>query len=153
MRTIARNYAALPHEYLDEMAELTDEEFGHLVRGLLRYSMTGEVIQPFGNTKFYVRRVMMQEDRFQASYNDVAERLSEAGKRGAAKRWGKQEPGLPMAPNGLDGNTKSNQSKSNHTTLPRSTERRNAAAGAASVERMKKDMAAMEQFTKGGGSL
>lgn len=83
-----RTYAALPHEYDEEMAELTDEEFGRLMRGLLRYSMNGEAIVPEGNEKFYVKRVMFQEDRFQQSYDELTQKRSEAGKKGAAARWG-----------------------------------------------------------------
>ena len=31
-----RNYAALPYDYLEEMALLSDEEFGRVCRALLR---------------------------------------------------------------------------------------------------------------------
>ena len=37
----ARDYAALPHEYMEEMAALDDAEFGRLVRALLEYSRSG----------------------------------------------------------------------------------------------------------------
>ena len=84
---MARNYAALPHEYLEEMEELSDEEFGRLIRGLISYSRSGEAFSPSGNERFYVRRVMMQEDRFQENYEDISEKRSEAGKIGANKRW------------------------------------------------------------------
>lgn len=146
MRT-TRNYAALPHEYIDEMAELTDEEFGHLVRGLLRYSMTGELLEPKGNERFYARRVMMQEDRFQASYNELTAKRSEAGRKGAESRW-HSKASLPY---GSDGNTETETKiKPNNTTLPRSTERRNKAAAAAQTERMRKDMEAVVRITQGG---
>lgn len=85
---MARTYAALLHEYLEEMEELTDEEFGRLCRGLLRYSAAGEVMEGSGNERFYVRHVMAQEDRHQASYDELSSKRSKAGKMGAAKRWG-----------------------------------------------------------------
>ena len=84
---MARNYAALPHEYLEEMAELDDAEFGRLMRALLTYSMTKERIVLRGNERFYANRVMAQEERFQSNYNDIAETRSAAGKAGAAARW------------------------------------------------------------------
>lgn len=65
---MARNYAALPYEYLEEMEALSDAEFGRLTRALLSYSMTGEPIALCGNERFYAKRVMMQEDRYKASY-------------------------------------------------------------------------------------
>ncbi|MGN1004077.1 MAG: DUF6291 domain-containing protein, partial [Oscillospiraceae bacterium] len=147
-----RNYAALPHEYLEEMAALTDEEFGRMVRELLRYSMTGEPVQLTGNERFYARRVMMQEDRFQASYNDLTAKRSEAGRKGAAARWnaGDGNAILPLANDRKDGKTKTQtETKLNNTTVPRSAERRNRAAPAAQTERMKRDMEKMAKLTEG----
>ncbi len=86
---MARNYAALPHEYLEEMDILSDAEFGRLCRALLKYSMTGEEGQLEGAEKVLLKRVYMQERRFQESYSDLTESRREAGKRGAAKRWQK----------------------------------------------------------------
>lgn len=87
---MARNYAALPYEYLEEMELLSDEEFGRLCRALLTYSSTGETTELEGAERYQWKRVQMQEDRFRESYNETARTLSEAGKRGAAKRWGSQ---------------------------------------------------------------
>lgn len=100
-----RTYAALPYEYSEGMAELTDEEFGRLMRALLRYSKNGEAIVPTGNERFYAKLVMVQEDRFQRSYDELAQKRSEAGKKGAAARWGSKAI-LPYAP---DGNYNTNQ--------------------------------------------
>ncbi len=86
---MARNYAALPHEYLEEMDILSDAEFGRLCRALLKYSMTGEEVQLEGAEKVLLKRVYMQERRFQESYSDLTESRREAGKKGAAKRWHK----------------------------------------------------------------
>lgn len=85
---MSRTYVALLHEYLEEMEELTDEEFGRLCRGLLRYSATGEVFEPAGNERFYVRHAMAQEDRHQEHYEQIRQARSEAGKKGMASRWG-----------------------------------------------------------------
>ena len=84
---MARNYAALPHEYLEEMEALNDAEFGRLTRALLAYSMTGEPMALCGNERFYAKRVMAQEDRFRDSYDTITEKRSRAGKAGAGKRW------------------------------------------------------------------
>ena len=85
---MARNYAALPYDYLEEMEALNDAEFGRLTRALLAYSMTGEQIALCGNERFYAKRVMSQEDRFKASYDEVSVVRSEAGKAGAAANRG-----------------------------------------------------------------
>lgn len=84
---MARNYAALSHEYLEEMAELDDAEFGRLARALLKYSMTGEVVELPGNERFYYRRVLMREDRYRNSYDELAEKRSETARKAANKRW------------------------------------------------------------------
>ena len=99
---MARNYAALPFDYLKEMEALNDAEFGRLTRALLVYSMTGEKIALCGNERFYANRVMAQEDRFKASYADISDARSEAGKAGAAARW---QNGKAIPANGKNGNT------------------------------------------------
>ena len=152
-----RTYTAVPHEYLEEMQNLTDEEFGRLIRGLIRFSMAGEDIQPQGNEKFYVSRVMTQERRFQDGYEDMSARLSEAGKRGAAKRWGQRTDGLPMGAIGPDGNYNTTQNNTvqyntKQTTSPRPTGRRSRAAQSAAEERMKKDMEDLERIVAGGAA-
>jgi hypothetical protein len=78
-----RNYAALPHEYLEEMQPLSDAEFGRLVRSLLAYSKDGTQIALSGNERFYAARVMNCEDRFQQSFSDK----SRNGKNAASARW------------------------------------------------------------------
>ena len=99
---MARNYAALPYDYLEEMEALNDAEFGRLTRALLVYSMTGEQLALCGNERFYAKRVMAQEDRFKASYDDISNTRREAGKAGAAARW---QNGKRIFANGKNGNT------------------------------------------------
>lgn len=94
---MARNYAALPHEYWDEMSDLTDGEFGRLVRALLYYSMTGEETALAGNERFFWKRVVNRERGLQQHYEEVAAKRRRAGKKGAASRWG----GEQAAPEGM----------------------------------------------------
>ena len=84
---VARNYAALLHEYLEEMDILSDAEFGRLCRALLQYSIDGREGQLEGAEKVLWKRVKKQEDRFQESYAEQVQSRRNAGKRGAAKRW------------------------------------------------------------------
>ena len=121
---MARNYAALPYDYLEEMEALNDAEFGRLTRALLAYSMTGEQIALCGNERFYAKRVMAQEDRFKASYDGISATRSEAGKAGAVARWqngkrifanGKNSKAMPA--NGKNGNTETN-TETETDTLP-----------------------------------
>ena len=62
---MARNYAALPYEYLEEMELLSDEEFGRLCRALLTYSSTGETTELAGTDRYQWKPVQIQEHRFQ----------------------------------------------------------------------------------------
>lgn len=119
---MARNYAALPYDYLEEMDALNDAEFGRLTRALLVYSMTGEQIALCGNERFFVKRMMAQEDRFKASYDDIATTRSEAGKAGAAARWqnGKRifangKNSKAMSANGKNGNTETKTDTNTNT--------------------------------------
>lgn len=116
---MARNYAALPYDYLEEMEALNDAEFGRLTRALLAYSMTGEKIALCGNERFYAKRVMAQEDRFKASYEDVSTARSEAGKAGAAARW---QNGKGISANGKDGTAIPANGKNSNTETNTETE-------------------------------
>lgn len=89
---MARDYAAVPHEYREEMSELSDTEFGRLIRALLLYSETGEPIALRGNERFYVQRVMAEEDRHRRSYDDLVSARSRAGKASAAARQQRSTP-------------------------------------------------------------
>ena len=95
---MSRNYAAVPHEYLEEMSELSDEEFGRLMRGLLLYSREGTPIQAEGNERFYAKRVMNREDGLKASYEEIAERNRSNGRKGGRPRKNPETQKNPEEP-------------------------------------------------------
>lgn len=104
---MARNYAALPHEYLEEMDALSDAEFGRLCRALLRYSMTGKEVRLTGSERFHLKRVYAQERRYQESYEGAVEKNRAAGRKGAAARWQKTaDDSAAITANGENGQTK-----------------------------------------------
>ncbi len=113
---MARNYAALLHEYLEEMDILSDAEFGRLCRALLAYSMDGREGQLEGAEKVLWKRVKNQEDRFQENYKEQAKAKRTAGKRGAAKRWqAMADDGSVMADDGTAINDMADDSKNGYT--------------------------------------
>lgn len=135
-----RDYVALPHEYYEEMADLTDEEWGRLVRALLKFSMTGEETELTGNERFFYRRVINRELRYQDAFQETSKKLSEAGKKGAAKRWGNGQANEAI---GLNSNTKTNSNtKSKTNSLSSGDEKRRE-------ERIRKDILELERFMKG----
>ena len=83
-----RDYAAVPHEYLEEMDVLSDAEFGRLVRFLLEYSSKGTTTALNGNERFYAKRVIAREDRYQKSYMESLDKRAAAGQAAANARWG-----------------------------------------------------------------
>lgn len=111
-----RNYVALPFEYLDEMEDLTDTEFGRLARALLKYAMTGEEIALSGNERFFAKRVMNREDRFRGGFEETSKKRSESGKKGAQARW---KNNAEMANDGkamaIDGKTWQEDGKNGYT--------------------------------------
>lgn len=108
---MARNYAALFHEYLDEMADLTDAEFGRLARALLVYSRTGEFPALNGNERLFKRRVIMQEDRAQENYVQVVEKNRANGQLGGRPRKPRETQRNPEKPT----ETQNNPQKPNET--------------------------------------
>lgn len=103
---MARNYMPLPYEWIEEMDELSDAEFGRLMRASARYSRDGTPIALSGNERFYAKRVMAQQDRYQENYNETSDKRREAGKKGAAKRWDSKNGNaiLPLANDSKNGN-------------------------------------------------
>ncbi len=85
---MARNYVAMPYEYLEEMSDLTDEEFGQLMRALISYSRDDKPIELTNNARFFAKRAMAQEDRHKKHYDKVSAQRREAGREGANARWG-----------------------------------------------------------------
>ena len=77
------NHTPIPHEFLEEMEELSDEEFGRLIRWGLTYHITGNMSELLGNEKFFAKRVKMQIDRFADAYKDKCDKASAS----AHKRW------------------------------------------------------------------
>ena len=84
---MANNYTAVPHAYLDECQDLSDAEFGRLMRALLRYSRDGEALALSGNERFFARRMMNQEDVNREHYRELAERRSLSARNAAMARW------------------------------------------------------------------
>lgn len=151
-----REYAALPHEYLGEMEMLSDEEFGRLIRALLRLSMTGEVSELTGNEKFFWKRVVNRETRYQESFEETHEKRSRAGRKGAQARWGTREDGPAMGCDGPDGKTEAEthsktntktKSNSNSKALP-STDGRSAAYDRSVGEQIRRDCLWLEEFSE-----
>jgi len=105
---MARNYAALPHEYLEEMEMLSDAEFGRLCRALLRYSRDRETPTLSGNERIIFPRVRMQEDRFQASYDEICNRNKNNGQRGGRPKKGTEPTGTQTNPEKPTGTQKTN---------------------------------------------
>ena len=101
---MARNYAALPYDYIEEMSILSDAEFGRLCRALLLYSRGDAVPELQGSERVLWARVRLQEDRYKESYDEAVRSRSEAGKRGAKKRWG-QGQGRAIETGGGDSRT------------------------------------------------
>lgn len=111
---MVRSYTALPHEYLEEMQELSDAEYGRLVRALQKYSMFGEMDKLSGNERFFIKRVCNREDRYQTEFAELARKKSEAGKKGAQSRW-KGKDGTAIFAAGKESNTHTETQTHTHT--------------------------------------
>lgn len=79
---MARDYTPLPFEFLEEMDGLSDEEYGRLIRGMQRYSMTGEEPELEGTEKLFWKRCRNTIDRYAASYDSLCAARAESGKKG-----------------------------------------------------------------------
>ena len=79
---MAMRYMQVPFEYLAEMQELTDEEFGRLIRAGLVYHTTKEVPVLSGNERFLWGRVKSVIDNACDRFAEVSEKRKAAGSMG-----------------------------------------------------------------------
>ena len=79
---MARDYTPVPFEFLEEMDGLSDEEYGRLIRGMQRYSMTGEEPELEGTERLFWKRCRNTIDRYAASYDNLCAARAESGKKG-----------------------------------------------------------------------
>lgn len=83
---MARDYTPVPFEFLEEMDGLSDEEYGRLIRGMQRYSMTGEEPELEGTERLFWKRCRNTIDRYAASYDNLCAARAESGKKGGRPR-------------------------------------------------------------------
>lgn len=83
---MAMNYTPIPFDFLEEMEELSDAEYGRLVRWGQHYHLTGEKSKLSGNERFYSKRMQMQIDRYVESYNEKIDNCKRAGQASANAR-------------------------------------------------------------------
>lgn len=103
-RITEREFIPMPCEYLEEMQDLTDEDFGRLMRALLAYGMYGTEVTLGGDCRFFCRRVMNKDDYYSARAKEELERArkrSEAARKSAGVRYAqREEPGVSSAEEG-----------------------------------------------------
>ena len=80
---MAMIYTPLPDEFLEEMEELSDAEYGRLIRWAQHYHLTGEQAGLSGNERFYAKRVKMQIDRVADAYKEKCDKA----RASARMRW------------------------------------------------------------------
>ncbi len=77
----------LPHDYLRTMEDLSDAQYGRLIRTLQHYAITGEIIPLVGNERFLFAPARYQiEDQRKISKQSM-ERRHAAAKKAAGCRW------------------------------------------------------------------
>lgn len=80
---MAENYSPLPDEWLEEMEELADAEYGRLIRWYQGMKIHGTAEKLCGNERFYTKRCLNTLARFQ----EAERKRSDDAKVAAEKRW------------------------------------------------------------------
>lgn len=84
---MARNYTPILDDWLEEMGELSDAEYGRLIRWCQEYNITGKAEKPCGNERFYATRCINYINKVNESYEEARNKRKKAGETGAATRW------------------------------------------------------------------
>ena len=80
-------YLKLFVDCLDKYRKLSDSEFGRLVRAALTYKATGSEPVELGRESLLWDGMKLDIDRDNESYKTLCDARSEAGKKGASRRW------------------------------------------------------------------
>lgn len=83
---MAMNYTPVPHEFLDELDCLSDEEYGRLVRAMQGYFMDGREPELPGQERLFWKRCRNTMDRYTESYTTRYSASSGNGKKGGRPR-------------------------------------------------------------------
>ncbi len=86
-----RDYLPLPNEYMEEMRELSDAEFGRLIRALQEYTITGKEPTLTGSERYFSVRCVNRDKRYREAFATMDQKRRSAAKKGAAARWNKSE--------------------------------------------------------------
>ena len=101
---MAREYTPIPFEFLEEMDELTDEEYGRLIRAMQAYSIRGEEPDLSGNERLLWKRCRNTVDRYNASYDSRYASNAENGKKGGRPKKSDSSKGFFDNPSGFSEN-------------------------------------------------
>ena len=118
---MAREYVPVPIEYLSEMEPLSDENFGRLIRALLRYGQDGTPIDLTGDCRFYAVRVMNKDDHYAARAKEEEAKAQKRSRHASVAANGRyhREEGSQACPSSEDharaGNTKPDQTNPDQT--------------------------------------
>jgi hypothetical protein len=79
---MAMGYIKMFYDWVDKAADLTDEEFGSLMRALVSYARDGKSVTPIGGAKYLLTVFRIYVDKEVEAYEEVCEKRREAGRKG-----------------------------------------------------------------------
>ena len=117
-----REYVPLPFEYRETLELLSDEDFGKLIRALIRYAAYGTPIELDGDARFYSKLVMIKDDYYAKKCAEEEERAAKRSRHAsiaATAKHGSETasngdtfcPSLPEQTKSIQINTNQNNSK------------------------------------------
>lgn len=109
-------YVCLYSEYLETLKELSDEEMGRLVRGMLAYNNHGAEPAFQGNERFLWGTVKAKIDRDNAAYSKKCGNLRANGKKGGRPRNSEMQMGASETKRFSENHGKANQGQTKTET-------------------------------------
>lgn len=107
------------YSYLETMEDLTNEEFGSLIRAALEYGKTGKIPELKGNEKILFKTIKFQIDQDAEKYKNKCEK----NKENVEKRWNQADASVYEHNDKEETNTngykriQSNKKNTNHTNI------------------------------------
>lgn len=126
---MAREYMCLYHSYLETASELTDEEFGRLIRASLEYSRDGIARPLTGNEKILYPTFRWQIDKDKDYFEDIGKKRKSAGSAG-----GKSKAKQTVAKEANDSKAKQTVAKGSKTSNANANANVNIISSSATAE-------------------
>ena len=122
---MAMGYIKMFYDWVDKAADLTDEEFGSLMRALVSYARDGKSVTPIGGAKYLLTVFRIYVDKEVEAYEEKVKQCREAARKGGLATQANAKLKQANASEHLATSSKSREEKKNKKEEEKENEKEN----------------------------